>query len=164
VRLALDDPDVGMVLVHSLVDAGTDRNDPDQGFGVVRADLSPKPAFAQLAAITAFPRIAALSMNRRRFRARARRRPRLKLVVSKPVTLAVTVERVVRRRRARRRARLVQRFSRSLGQGAQQVSLKSRRPLRTRRLGAGAYTVTVRATDRYGRDSNVRRARFRVVR
>lgn len=162
VRLALAEPDVEAILVHSLIDRGSNPNELEDGFGIVRADLSPKPALAALAAITGAPRITLLAM-RGRFRARARApRPTLTIQLSEPARVAFTLARKVRRRSP---YRVVQRFERALGAGSHRVRLPTgRRPKRPRVLRPGDYLVSARATDRTGERSAPSSVRFRVVR
>ena len=45
-------PDVRVVLVHTLLDPGGDPRQSERGFGIVRRDGSPKPAFCALASAT----------------------------------------------------------------------------------------------------------------
>jgi polysaccharide biosynthesis protein PslG len=43
-------PDVEAIILHTLIDNGTDPADPETGYGIVRRDLTRKPAFCALAA------------------------------------------------------------------------------------------------------------------
>lgn len=43
-------PDVDAVIFHTLVDPGGAPDDPEAGFGILRRDLTPKPAYCALAA------------------------------------------------------------------------------------------------------------------
>ena len=43
------EPDVEMLLIHTLVDRWSDQLNPESGFGIVRTDLSRKPAFCVIA-------------------------------------------------------------------------------------------------------------------
>src|SRR4051794_1615910 len=159
IRLALSEPDVSAVLLHSLIDRGDDPNSVEDDFGVVRADLSPKPALSAIAAITGAPRLG-LS-TRRRYRARARWRPALGVTLSEPARVAFRLE---RRSGRSRRYRRLRRFTRSLGTGSSKVGLWLRRGYRVRRLPRGSYRVSARATDRTGELSPVKTVRLRVVR
>lgn len=155
-RLALAEPDVEMVLLYSLVDQGEDPRQAEHGFGVVRTDLTPKPALKAIAALTGAPRLE-LSARRRRYRAKGRLEPALRLTLSEPARVSFTL----RRRHKGRRA--VRRFERSLGSGRHLVRRLLRRDSR-RRLRRGLYLITARATDRTGEESATGRVRIRVVR
>ena len=50
-RLLAGMADVDAVMVHSLIEPDRDASDPETGFGVLRRDLSAKPAFCALAAL-----------------------------------------------------------------------------------------------------------------
>jgi hypothetical protein len=161
VRLALGEPDVNAVVVHSLVDRGNDPDELEDGVGLVRADLSPKPALAALAAVTGVPRITKLAPGRRHYRARGRRRPALAVVLSEPARVGFLLERKLP---AGRGYRPLRRFERDLA-GWKRVRLPVPRVRRRKRpLRRGLYRVTARATDRTGERSVVRTVRFRVVR
>lgn len=156
-RLGLSEPDVDAVLLYSLIDHGEDPYEVEHGFGVVRTDLTPKPALAAIAAVTGAPRLS-LSPTWQRFRARGRRQPRLTLAITESARVTFTVKRA---RRGRRPA--VRSFRRVLGKGRHRV-----RPLvrRGRKGGVrrGVYVVSARATDPTGERSAVRSVRIRVVR
>ena len=51
-RSLMASPDVRVVLVHTLLDPGGDPRQSERGFGIVRRDGSPKPAFCALASAT----------------------------------------------------------------------------------------------------------------
>jgi hypothetical protein len=48
-------PDVKTIVFHTLIDVGNDPFDPETGYGVLRSDLSPKPAYCALAAAAGSP-------------------------------------------------------------------------------------------------------------
>jgi hypothetical protein len=45
-RAARDVAWLGPAFVYSIRDSGTDRSDPEQNFGILRRDFSPKPAYS----------------------------------------------------------------------------------------------------------------------
>ena len=158
-RLALADSDVDVVLLYALIDKGEDPHEVEDGFGVVRTDLTAKPALAAIAALTGVPRID-LSPARQRLRAARGRRLTVELATSEAAHVTITVRRV---RRGPRRDETVRRFERAVSAGRHRLHPFARRG-RRRAIRRGLYLVSAQATDGTGERSVVRRARIRVVR
>lgn len=138
-RLALDEYDVDMVLLHTFIDRD------ESGFGVLRSDLSPKPALAALEAIVppALTRVELPGL----FRATLEVRYRL----SKAGTVALAFK-------PRRGRRQVARWS---AQPGANVHVLTRR-IGRRRLPRGSYRVTMHVVDAHGNRSQVFRGSVRV--
>jgi hypothetical protein len=144
VRLARREPDVAMVLVHTLVDRNADPFDHEAGYGVVRSDLTPKPSLEALAA-TVPPALTKVVLPRS-FRVRLRVRYRL----SKSASIRLTF-----RRRGRRH---VMKWHARPGIGAHRLSLRPG----GRRLPRDRYRVGLVAVDVHGNRSPVIRGSIRA--
>lgn len=157
VRRALALPGVGVALLQSLVDFGTNRNLLDDSFGLVDARLAPKPSLA--AVEQAVPPAIEVQSAPRALRSRCPRRSRRRCVKSGPVTMLLSKDALLTLRltAARRRGLSLRRKATA---GYVRLRLRARRGRRP--LRAGLYRLRLQATDRFGNRSDVESRRLRI--
>ena len=156
VSLALREPDVAVVIVHSLIDGGNKRWDLESNFGVADPDLAAKPALGAVAAAVP-PRLAVAGLPRT-VRCCCRRRvrrcpPRTLLRYTLSEDSAVSI--VLKRRGARRYV-----LRRRGARGVNFVRVPTR--IGRRRLTRGRYRLTARAVDAHSNRSPQVMGRLRL--
>jgi hypothetical protein len=159
IRLALNEPDVDVALLHSLVDFGTDPNLLGNKFGLLDTNLVKRPAFIEVVRavppsleVTSAPASIRSSCPKKKKGAKACRRGgsvKIELWKASAVTASIT---------ARKRRGL--KVRRQLRPGAAMLPLSGR--VRGKAMRPGRYTLTVRASDRFGNESDPLRRKIRI--